>query len=103
MENNNITPEFRVYYDDQGKILFYTCEKLEGNYLVIDSSTFIQARPDLRVINGKLSNIVSKGIISKLKPSDIGKKCAKEDINILVDDSFEEEIISWKLETYEIE
>lgn len=99
---NNLT-EFRVYYDDDGKILFYTCEKLAGKYLIIDSSTFAQARPDLRVIDGKLSSINPKGIISKLKPSQdkTGQPCAKEDISIIVDDTDVYEKIYWKLDIHE--
>ena len=57
--------EFRLYYDDDGKVLFYTCEKPEGKYITIDRLTFAQARPDLRVIDGKLSNINPKAIITK--------------------------------------
>ena len=30
-----VEPEFRLYYDDEGRVLFYTCEKPEGNYLEI--------------------------------------------------------------------
>ena len=29
-------PEFRLYYDESGKVICYTCEKLPGNYIVID-------------------------------------------------------------------
>jgi hypothetical protein len=29
-----VKPEFRLYYDDKGKVLFYSCEKPEGNYIV---------------------------------------------------------------------
>jgi len=93
--------EFRLYYDDDGRVLFYTCEKPEGNYLVIDSSTFAQARPDLRVIDGKLSSINPKAIISKLTPDVEGKKCALEDVSILVDESYDGSTINWKLKVHE--
>ena len=26
-----IKPEFRLYYDDSGKVICYTCEKLPGD------------------------------------------------------------------------
>jgi hypothetical protein len=32
-----IAPEFRLYYDDKGNVICYSCEKLEGNYIVIDA------------------------------------------------------------------
>ena len=44
-------PEFRLYYDDKGYVITYTCEKLEGNYIVIDALAFAEARPDVRVVN----------------------------------------------------
>ena len=31
-----IKPEFRLYYDERGNVLFYTCEKPAGNYVIID-------------------------------------------------------------------
>ncbi len=34
-------PEFRLYYDDRGCAIAYTCEKLEGNYIIIDATTFV--------------------------------------------------------------
>ena len=33
-----VKPEFRLYYDDKGKVLFYSCEKPEGDYIVIDAT-----------------------------------------------------------------
>lgn len=98
---NTETPEFRVYYDDEGRVLFYTCEKPEGNYLVIDATIFAQARPDLRVIDGKLSSINPKAIISKLKPDTEGKACAADDVSILVDDAYQGSITNWKLSVHE--
>lgn len=93
--------EFRLYYDDDGKVLFYTCEKPEGNYLVIDTITFAQARPDLRVIDGKLSSVNPKAIISKLVPCTIGKSCASEDVSIVIDETHEGSITNWKLTVHE--
>jgi hypothetical protein len=47
-------PEFRLYYDEHGAVVCYTGDKsITGNYIVIDALTFAQARPDVRVINGK--------------------------------------------------
>jgi len=94
-------PEFRLYYDDEGKVLFYTGEKPEGKYLVIDSSTFAQARPDLRVIDGNLSSVNPKAIISKLSPSIEGKSCTIQDVSIIVDDTYSGSITNWKLTVHE--
>jgi hypothetical protein len=96
-------PEFRLYYEEEnGKVLFYTCEKPEGKYIVIDAITFATARPDVRVINGRLSTVNPSAIISKLQPDSLlGNKCAKEDISIIVDDG-SIEITQWVLITYEL-
>lgn len=96
------SPEFRLYYDDGGKVLFYTCEKLEGNYIVIDAATYAQGRPDIRVIDGKISTVQSHAVISKLMPDTIGTLCALEDLSIIVDENSEVEKQYWKLNTYEL-
>ncbi len=95
-------PEFRLYYDDAGKLLFYTCEKPEGNYIVIDAQTFAEGRPDVRVIDGKITQASSIAIVSKLMPSDEGFSCAEEDVSILVDETYTGEVKKWKAVTYEL-
>lgn len=98
-----IPPEFRLYYDEEtGKVLFYTCEKPEGKYIIIDSITFACARQDVRVIDGKLSTVNPASIISKLKPSELdGMTCLKEDISIIADED-STDVQTWKLMTYEL-
>jgi hypothetical protein len=96
-----IKPEFRLYYDERGNVLFYTCEKPEGNYVVIDASTFAQGRPDLKVIDGKVAGAIAGSIASKLVHDGEGTMCASEDLSIVVDSSYNN-IIKWKLKTYEL-
>jgi len=93
-------PEFRLYYDDKGHVVCYTCQKLEGNYIVIDSLTYAAARPDIRVIDGKISTVAPSAVVYKLMPSIEGMACAKEDISIISDESTE--TINWKLRIYEL-
>lgn len=88
-------PEFRLYYDDKGQVVFYTCEKLEGDYIVIDALTFAEARPDVRVVDGKLIRAGSGAVISRLTPSTNGVMCEVEDISILTDTDGQ----YWKLKT----
>lgn len=98
-----VKPEFRLYYDDTGKVLFYSCEKPEGNYIVIDAVTYASGRPDLRVIDGKISTAVPSLVVSKLMPdADEGVTCAEEDISIVVDKKYKDKTINWKLNTYEL-
>jgi hypothetical protein len=96
------TPEFRLYYDEKGRVICYTCEKLEGNFIIIDASTFAQARPDVRVVDGKITTVHSNAVVSKLMPSDSGKECAKQDISIVVGKEFNGETTNWKMITYEL-
>lgn len=94
--------EFRVYYDEAGTVLFYTCEKPEGKYLVIDPLTYAEMRFDLRVIDGKLVKIIPGVTISKLKPNlDTGKCTSDEDISIIVNEDYPNKT-KWKLESYEL-
>jgi hypothetical protein len=98
-----VPPEFRLYYDEAGKVVTYTSEKLEGNYIVIDALTYAAARPDVRVIDGKLSTVQPHAIISKLMPdSNEGRDCALEDISIVVGKKDKVKKQKWKLNTYEL-
>lgn len=76
-------PEFRLYYDDTGKVLFYTCEKLDGNFILIDSDTYFQSRFDIKIIDKKIVSIYDKKMIVKLTPSHTGTSCHVNDISII--------------------
>lgn len=91
-------PEFRLYYDDKGSVVCYTGEKLEGNYIVIDSLTFAEARPDVKVVDGKLVKASSGGVASRLFPSNEGVLCEVEDVSIITNKNGQ----YWKLKTYEL-
>lgn len=93
--------EFRLYYDDKGSIITYTCEKLPGNYLVIDAQVFAECRPDLTVVDGKLVKLVPEVFLSLLAKSDSGSKCASEDVMILVPDDYDGDTTHWELKRYE--
>lgn len=98
-----VKPEFRLYYDDAGKVLFYTCEKPPGNYIVIDALTFAESRPDVRVVNGRISTVSSNFIVSKLMPDENeGISCSDEDVSIILSKNVRTKKIKWKLKTYEL-
>lgn len=88
-------PEFRLYYDEKGHPLCYTCENLEGNYVVIDALTFAEARPDVRVVDGSLVKSSSGAVISRLYPNTEGVLCEIEDISIITETNGQ----YWKLKT----
>lgn len=91
-------PEFRLYYDDRGYVVCYTCEKPEGDYIVIDAQTFAEARPDVRVVEGRLIRPHSGAVISRLYPATSGMLCESEDVSIIT----ENEGQYWKIKTYEL-
>lgn len=93
-----VTPEFRLYYDDKGYLICYTCEKLEGNYLVIDALTFAESRPDVRVTDGRLVRASTGSVISKLQSDTEGVLCEVEDISIITETDGK----YWNLKTYEL-
>jgi hypothetical protein len=96
-------PEFRLYYDDSGNLICYSCEKLEGNYIVIDHATYVVARPDVKVVDGKIVNIANRFVIAKIKPSDNeGIKCLKEDASIIANDK-SKNVQKWRLDVYELQ
>lgn len=98
-----VPPEFRLYYDEKGHVVTYTCEKLEGNYIVIDALTFAQARPDVRVIDGKISTVQPAMVITKLMPDDInGVLCSAEDVSVVVQPNHAGKIQKWNLNIYEL-
>ena len=91
-------PEFRLYYDDRGNVVTYTCEKIDGDYIVIDAITFAEARPDVRVVDGKLIRAGSGAVISRLHPSNIGTLCEVEDVSVITSNNGQ----YWKLKTISV-
>ena len=91
-------PEFRLYYDDTGRVLCYTCETIEGNYIVVDALTFAEGRPDLRIVDGRIVRSTSGAVISRLYPDTKGTLCEIEDISIITESDGQ----YWKLKTYEL-
>lgn len=94
--------EFRLYYDKRGNVLFYSCDKIDGDYIVIDAKTYAEGRPDLKVIDGKISRANLNSIVSKLVESTTGISCAEEDVSIIVDETYTGKTINWELKTYEL-
>lgn len=90
-----VKPEFRLYYDERGNVLFYTCEKPEGDYIVIDTQTYAEARPDIKVVDGKIVRGGASTISSRLHRSIEGTLCEVEDVSIITEAAGQ----YWKLKT----
>jgi hypothetical protein len=101
-------PEFRLYYKEDGSVDFYTCDKPEGNYIIIDALAFAESRPDIKVVNGRITKIRPHAIVQKLKPSDKGQLTSIEDISIIIDskkikDKDDIRVQHWELCNHEID
>ena len=101
-------PEFRLYYKEDGSVDFYTCDKPEGNYIIIDALAFAESRPDIKVVNGRIAKIRPHAIVQKLKPSDKGQLTSIEDISIIIDskkikDKDDIRVQHWELCDHEID
>lgn len=90
--------EYRLYYDEHGDPLHYTCEDLPGNYLVISAEIYAQGRYDCKVINGKIK-YPSQTRYAKLVPSTKGTGCYIKDVSIVSPTDTDSQY--WKLKTYE--
>lgn len=93
--------EFRLYYKDDGSVSFYTCEKPEGNHIIIDSETYAECRNDIKVLDGKIVKPEVTKMITKLKPSKKGKKCAKQDVSVIVGEDYEGDAAYWEIKNRE--
>ena len=101
-------PEVRLYYKEDGSVDFYTCDKPEGNYIIIDALAFAESRPDIKVVNGRIAKIRPHAIVQKLKPSDKGQLTSIEDISIIIDskkikDKDDIRVQHWELCDHEID
>lgn len=94
--------EFRLYYDEEGKVLFYSGQEQEGKYIVVDSQVYAEGRMDLRIVNGKIFRTQDNAVVAKLKPNtNEGVCCHKDDISIVVPENFKHNQ-KWKLNIYEV-
>ena len=96
--HSETTVEYRLYYDDQGIPLYYSCEQLPGNYLVVSAEVYAQGRYDCKIVNGTIkypTQIKS----AKLVPSTKGTACYVKDVSIISPTDTDAQY--WKLKTYE--
>ena len=98
-----ITPievEYRVYYDADGKIITYTTEKLEGQYIVITAAQYSESRHDALVIDSQLTYTHRQTHVSKLtKNKTDGIKTSKYDMSVISND---DETTYYTMRAYEI-
>ena len=87
----------KLYYDDTGNPIVYTCDKLDGNYIEVDPETFAIGSMSVRVVNGVLKHIPPPVYVNKLVPSTSGTRCHAKNVAVVVKDNG----TYWKKKTYE--
>jgi len=93
--------EFRLYYNDDGSIICYSCDQLEGKFIVIDSQTYAECRQNVMVVNEKIEEVKPSLSMQKLIESTQGTRCAIEDINIVVSSEYTGKTVKWEMKKYE--
>ena len=76
-------PFFRLYYDDQGRPLFYSMADLPGTYIEIDQKTFARGATNVRVRDGKLVEL-TWATTTKLIPGNSGSPCHPDNVAVIV-------------------
>ena len=90
--------EYRLYYDDQGIPLYYSCDDLPGNYIVVSADVYAQGRYDCRIVNGEIKypSVIK---YAKLVPATKGTACYANDVSIISPTDTDAQY--WKLKNYE--
>lgn len=91
--------ERRLYYDEAGNVITYTCEDLPGDYIIVTPEQFAEARPDVKVRDGQLIYTHKLSHISKMAQSTTGVATSDWDVNILVDRQAPEKKF-WSMKTH---
>lgn len=93
--------EFRAYYNVDGSIITYTTENLPGDYVVITREQYAEARPDAKIIGGKLVQTSRLTHVAKLtKNKTGGTKTSKYDISVIQED--DNDSVYYSIAAYDI-
>ena len=93
--------EFRVYYDTDCRVLFYTTETPDGQYITITREQYCIGRPDAIVKNGQLIYTHLASTVARYQKKLSGDiRTSKYDINILSED--DADTVFWELTIHDI-
>jgi len=92
--------EFRLYYNNDGSVRFYTCEKPEGEYIVIDALEYAIGKMDIKVVDGVIVRN-TESVFAQLVEAIDGVSCAKQDVSIIVTDEYTD-TTNWDVKIYTV-
>ena len=92
--------KYYLIHDDNGKVISYTCDKVENNCIEIDMNTYMACRFDIKIIDGSIVSLNDYGTVNKLKPSSSGTVCTRDNILIIAPDNYND-TICWEVKSYE--
>ena len=76
---------YRLYYNDDGTLICYSMEDLPGNYIDIDQETYSRSPGNIKVVAGKLIEIILANTVTQMQPNlDNGLPCDPRDICVVV-------------------
>jgi hypothetical protein len=88
---------YRLYYNDDGSPVCYTMEDLPGNYVEVDTNTYLVGSHNVRVVDQKLIHLPTVGLVTKLRPNaSTGTACDPHNICVVVDENTSH--VKWSLQ-----
>jgi len=91
--------EFRLYYNKYGYPLFYTTEKVDGDYVIVDRETYTRGDyQNIKVDNGRILQRSPTDSL-KLVPHDSEGTCCNANDITLIGESKNGQY--WKIKTHE--
>ena len=87
---------YRLYYDKQGRPLFYSMEDQPGTYIEITQQQYTEAKSNIRVRNGSIVELTWQ-TAEKITPGNSGTLCHTRDVAVVVNKNG----TYWSKKTYE--
>ena len=91
-------PFFRLYYDAEGRPLFYSMAHEPGTYIELTPEEYHRGSSNVRVRDGKLVEVTWRTTV-KLVPGDSGTHCHPDNVAVVVTES--QPHTKWSKQTYE--
>lgn len=88
---------YRLYYDADGRPLFYSMDHEPGTYIDIDQAAYTRSSMRVRVRDGKLTEVAWR-TTQKLTPGDSGTPCDTRNVAIVTENT---PCTKWSKRTYE--